>query len=152
MISVLSNNKSAVKTVGKTRICITVHTHRSRKWAKYSANCANVKRCYNHSSVTGLVKSSSWIVKNDAAVIFGLWPLFKYAVNRDFLALRSVVIEVFVLQGCDTMSYCNRFLKIRYNEISSCTFPSLKTRPLRCFESWERHAVTRCLIYDERTL
>jgi hypothetical protein len=47
MISVLSNNKFAVKTVGKSRISITVHTHtythRSRKWAKYSSNCASVR-------------------------------------------------------------------------------------------------------------
>ena len=108
------------------------------------------KRCYNHSSVTGLVKSASWIVINYAALISVLWALSN-AANCNFLALCSGVDEVFFLQGCDALSNCNRFLKIRDMEISSCTFSSLKMRPLRCFESWESYPVTRRRISDELT-
>jgi hypothetical protein len=89
------------------------HTHTPlTQMGKVQCELCKRKRCYNHSSVTGLVKSASWIVINYAAVIFVLWVLFNDAVNCDILAVRSGVVEVFFLQGCYNLSHCNRCLKI----------------------------------------
>jgi len=93
-------------------LCARAHTHTHTpltQMGKVQYELCKRKRCYNHSSVTGLVKSASWIVINYAAIIFVLWALCNDPVNCDYLALRSGVVDVFVLEGCDALSHCNRF-------------------------------------------
>jgi hypothetical protein len=73
-----------------------------------------------------------WWSFDNEEVVEVVWALLNDAVGRHMLGFHSGVAGVFVLQGCDASSHCNRFPKIWDNGISCCTFPTLYATTVLC--------------------